>query len=316
MAVPPSYDELLVHYKVDRRPSIMEETFCADHVISFASEIDIWEMLAKSLRITNPDIESIRNKGGAELQRLKLLECWKHRCGSKATYKVLAEALLQVKRTDLAEKVVALALQVEEQATTEGNQLTMAASTNQASPSFKSDSGSANLTTVTFESPGNPQTEEVMSNLRQLENDFYKLVKFTEDTLKDNGVNLDEITRRFSMLPQSIKWRHETDEDYKVTRQKILDSGTIKKLFDNLTALRHWSFMMPDTLAHIIQDINICSVHEKIDEYMKKLSSFKAKTKLKELIGLSFAVPDYCIELSMTVEGWEDITINDAEKSQ
>ena len=228
-------------------------------------------MLAKSLRITNQDIESIRNKGGAELQRLKLLECWKHRCGSKATYKVLAEALLQVKRTDLAEKVVALALQVEEQATTEGSMLSMAASTSQASPSFKSDSGSANLTTVTFESPGNPQTEEVMSNLRQLENDFYKLVKFTEDTLKDNGVNLDEITRRFSMLPQSIKWRHETDEDYKVTRQKILHSGTIKKLFDNLTALRHWSFMMPDTLAHIIQDVKICSVHEKIDEYMKKL---------------------------------------------
>ena len=25
-------------------------------------------------------------------------------------------------------------------------------------------------------------------------------------------------------------------------------------------------------------------------------------------------MPDYCIELSMTVEGWEDITINDAEK--
>ena len=41
-----------------------------------------------------------------ELQRIKLLEYWKQRCGSKATYRVMIEALLQINRTDLAEKII------------------------------------------------------------------------------------------------------------------------------------------------------------------------------------------------------------------
>ena len=57
------------------------------------------------------------------------------------------------------------------------------------------------------------------------------------------------------MLPQSIRRKHQTNENYVATRQRILSSKTIKEPFDNLTALKHWSYMMPDTLAHIVQDI-------------------------------------------------------------
>ena len=87
----------------------------------------------------------------------------------------------------------------------------------------------------------------------------------------------------------------------------------MKKLFDNLTELKHWSYMIPDTLAHILKDVKIDDVHKKIDNYKGKLRAFKANTKLRELIGISFPVPDYCMELTMEVEGWEDKTIQEVE---
>ena len=71
--------------------------------------------------------------------------------------------------------------------------------------------------------------------------------------------------------------------------------------------------MTPDTLAHILKDVKIDDVHKRIDEYKEKLMAFKANTKLRELVGISFPVPDYCVELTMEVEGWEDKTIQEVE---
>ena len=71
--------------------------------------------------------------------------------------------------------------------------------------------------------------------------------------------------------------------------------------------------MTPETLAHILKDVKIDDVHKKIDEYKDKLTAFKASTKLKELIDISFPVPEYCMELTMEVEGWEDKTIQEVE---
>ena len=81
----------------------------------------------------------------------------------------------------------------------------------------------------------------------------------------------------------------------------------------NLIELKHWNYMAPDTLAHIVKDVKIDNVHKKIDEYKDRLMAFKANTKLRELIGISFPVPDYCLELTMEVKGWEDKTIQEVE---
>ena len=137
---------------------------------------------------------------------------------------------------------------------------------------------------------------------------------FVEDTLQSNAVCINMITRRFSMLPQSIKRYQETDEKYRKTRRRILNSATTKELFDNLTELKHWSYMTPDILAHIVQDVKIDDIHRKIDVYRDKLTSFKTSTKLRDLIDVSFPVPDYCIELTIKAEGWEEKTIEEAEK--
>ena len=162
--------------------------------------------------------------------------------------------------------------------------------------------------------PSEHMAQEVISTLKELEEEFYDLVIYIEDTLEKSKVCMNTITRRFRMLPQSVKRQHQTDENFTSTRHKILNSTSIKELFDNLTELKHWNYMTPDTLGHILKDVKIDDVHKKIDEYKYKLLAFKANTKLRELISTSFPVPEYCMELTMKVEGWKDKTIEEVEK--
>ena len=102
MAVP-TYEDLLKRNNIDN--VVMEQEFSDSHVMEFASKLGRWEMLAKSLKIPDSEIEAIKDGRELELQRIKLLEYWKQRCGSKATYRAMIEALLQINRTDLAERI-------------------------------------------------------------------------------------------------------------------------------------------------------------------------------------------------------------------
>ena len=318
MAVP-TYDDLLAHHNMKK--SIMKQTFDDEHLREFSLTLDELETLAKFLNIPNSDITGIKNQGNAVEQRMRMLERWKQRCGSMATYEAMAKALLQIGRTDLAEKVITLRKSPRDIPTPESaptNQIllspgesSLATPTSPASSSGIEDASSpAAMSPLSL--PAIP-SEQITQSLRELEEEFYNLVTFTEDTLEKSKVNLNTMTRRFSMLPQSIKRQHQTDESYKKTRRRILNSETVKKLFDNLTELKHWNYMTPDTLAHILKDVKIDDIHKKVGDYKEKLVAFKANTKLRELIGISFPVPDYCIELTMEVEGWEDKSIQEAE---
>ena len=332
MAVP-TYDELLAKRRVTT--SAMEQTFNKDDLQKFSLELDRWEKLARFIGIPNPEIENIKSQGDMDEQKIKMLVCWKQRRGSMATYEAMARALLQIGRTDLAEEVISFRRLVSfTQHDTEDTQTDIRTDPSnepiQATPPSPGSSSrigemSPDPQTPAVLSPftviSNPtvhtaQQEVVISHLRELEEEFYELVRFTEDTLtqKDNEEKyLKKISRRFRMLPQSIRRQLQTDENYVATRQRILSSKEIKELFDNLTALKHWSYMMPDTLAHIVQDIKIDDMQQKIDKYRKKLTDFKTKTELKDMIGLRFPVPDYCIELTMEVVGWENKTVDEAE---
>ena len=277
MAVP-TYEELLARYNVNS--SLMEQAVSDNHLMRLATSVDSCEMLATSMGIPDAQIRAIMSQGDVGMQRIRLLNCWKQRCGSMATYKALVEALLQIERTDLVENVLALLKPV----------------------------------TAPTPPPNNKQpAPEVISSLRKLEEEFHDLMIYIEDTLESNSVSPYTIIRRFRMLPQSVRRQHETDKCYKETRRRILDSETVKKLFDNLTELKHWNYMTPDTLAHILKDVHIDKIHKKLNEYKEKLAAFKANTKLRELIYAQFLVPDYCMELTMEVKGWEDKTIQEVE---
>ena len=316
MAVP-SYEDILVRWNVDS--SLMKLKFSEDHKMELASKLESsnCEVLVRHLGLDSSEIEDTKGEGNAELQRIRMLECWKQRCGSMATYEVLAKALLQIKRTDLAEEVVALTLSLRDTHLPTNQIQTCSVYSSLVMPPSPSNSSldMSPLAATTPQASSIDQAEDITPTLRELEREFYELVTFVEATLEKNDVGINTITGRFRMLPQSVRRQHETDTNYSTVRQKILDCGTIKDLFDNLTSLRHWSFMMPDTLAHIVQDIKIDDIHQKIDKYKEKLSTFKNNTKLRDLIGTSFPVPDYCMELTVEVEGWEDKTIEQAEKS-
>ena len=317
MAVP-TYDELLAHYDLDS--SIMRETFDDKHLRQFSLKLDVWETLAKFLEMPNSDIMSIKSQGDVEVQKLRMLECWKQRCGSMATYEAMVKALLQISRTDLAEKVIKLRRSSKDIPTLETTSASQALSCpNESSliaptsPASSSGIDSPALSLLSLPATPSEQTAQVTSTLRELEEEFYDLVIFIEDTLENSKASLNTIIRRFRMLPQSVRRQHQTDENYKEIRKSILNSKTIKELFDNLTELKHWNYMTPDTLAHVIQDVKIDDIHKKIKKYTGKLSAFKTNTKLRELVGRSFSVPDYCMELTMEVEGWEDKTIQEVE---
>ena len=322
MAVP-TYDELLAHYNMEK--SIMKQTFDDEHLREFSLTLDMLETLAKFLGVPNSNITSIKSQGDTVEQQMKVLECWKQRRGPMATYEAMVKALLKISRTDLAGKVITLRQSSKIIHTLETvtiipslsctKEYNLLSPTSSASSSGIEDAGSqAPTSPISLPATPSEQTaEEVIATLRELEEEFYDLVIYTENTLENSKVSLNTITRRFRMLPQSVRRQHETDKSYKETRRRILDSQTIKKLFDNLTELKHWNYMTPETLAHIIKDVKIKDIHKKVNQYKDKLVLFKSTTKLRQLIGTSFPVPDYCMELTMDVEGWEDKTIQEVE---
>ena len=303
----------------------MKQAFDDEHLREFSLTLDTWEKLARFLGMPSPDIANIKSHGDAEEQRIRMLECWKQICGSMATYEAMVKALLKIRRTDLAEKVITLrqsSLDITKFGTTITNQTlscpmesSLTAPTSPASSSGIEDaySSSAMSPLSLPATPSEHTAQEVISTLRELEEEFYDLVIYIEDTLEKTKVCLNTIIRRFRMLPQSVRRQHQTDENYKETRRRVLNSRTVKEVFDNLTELKHWNYMTPDTLAHILKDVKIDEVHKKIEKYKVKLLAFKSSIKLKELINTRFPVPDYCMELTMEVEGWEDKTIEEVE---
>ena len=314
MAVP-SYDDLLARQNMDH--TLMELTFKDEHLRELASNLESCEILGMYLEISDVDIQSIMSQGKVEVQRIRLLKHWKQWCGSAATHRVMVTVLLQIKRTDLAEKVIALRQTLRD---TSQSPPCSPAETSLATPASPVSSyGIEDMSPLSVMPPSSivdtPTVLDLVPALRQLEEEFLKLVNKTETILEENKVQINVITKWFRMLPQSIRRRYQTDENYREIRQKILDSRTVKELFDHLTGLKHWSYMMPETLTHILGDVKIDDIHQIIDKYRRKLTYFKMNTKLRELINTNFPVPDYCMELTMEVEGWEDKTIQEVESS-
>ena len=214
MAVP-TYDELLAHYDMEK--SIMKQTFDDEHLREFSLALDTLETLAKFLGIPNSDITAIKNQGCAMEQRMRMLECWKQRCGSMATYETMIKALLKINRTDLAEKVITLrrssnAINSLETATT-NQSLPSPRESSLEKPTFPASSSgieeaSLQAAMSPLSLPATPNeypTQDVISTLKELEEEFYNLVIFIEQTLENSKVSLNTITRRFRLLPESVR---------------------------------------------------------------------------------------------------------------
>ena len=71
--------------------------------------------------------------------------------------------------------------------------------------------------------PSEHTAQEVISTLRELEEEFYDLVIYIEDTLENSQACLNTITRRFRMLPQSVKRQHQTEKATKKQDEGFLN---------------------------------------------------------------------------------------------
>ena len=226
MAVP-SYDDLLKRH--DMRTVEMRDAIPNTQLMEISSALDRWERLGRALGLDSSDIESIKGERNTEEEKPdKLLQKWKQRRGFAATYEELAKALLQIKRTDLAEIVVSLRLKMSASPADSGGMEV-------ASP--LSDTPPTHVTTATSVSSVS-NNSSIAQTLSQLEEDFFQLVLNIEVTLEECNIGLNTITRRFSMLPHSVKRRYESDQNYRETKHKILESTTIKRS-NNLTDLKH-----------------------------------------------------------------------------
>ena len=176
MAVP-TYDELLAHCNVDS--SLMEQTCNDHHLTEFGSQLDEWEKLALFLSIPSLETDEIKSQGGKGMKGIRLLRYWKQMCGFKATYKALVNALLQINRADQAEKLVALQKSLRDTVQSPPSP----SETSQATPiSPTSSSGIEDMSPPAAMFPSLPTSpsehaaQEVISNLRQLKEEFYDLV--------------------------------------------------------------------------------------------------------------------------------------------
>ena len=321
-----SYAELLTHKGIEN--SKMQQVIRECDLFDFSLKLDNWEMLAHSLEMEETDIEGVKTQQHVHMgkQRFEMLKCWKQKCGPRATYEKLTKALIRLERTDLAEILVTLAVSesssVDQRVVVTTDQCTPSianagASTPQTSHSdveTSPDSVTKPVRTRIVIAPCDlPPSLDITPIIRDLEDEFCTLLIEVEELLCENATQVSALLRRFRFLPVSVKRQHEADPNYDITRQKILKSGTIEELFDSLSQLMYWNFMMPDTLYQIVKDVGVNDIREKIQKYSVKLSAFKTSTKLKDVIGISFIVPDYCIRLTMKVKGWEDKTIEEAE---
>ena len=329
-----TYDELLIEEQIES--STMEHIVQNSDLLNLSFKLDRWELLANSLELESSDVESIRSCGNMEEQRLKMLQLWKQR-NVRATYEVLTRAMLRIRRTDLAvivAKMVSSRASSDDQKSTAVTDCTRSARSSLSTSNENTSHPLASSSEIIPLGPLAPRfpvhtcyssgfviapstclSWDIGTTIQELEGDFHKLLIQIEHILEENGIKSCALVSRFRCLPESVKRQHQTDRKYTRTRRRILNSETIRELFDNLTELKNWNFMMPETLYEILRDVDIEEIHKKVQNYRDKLSAFKASTKLKDLIGISFMVPDYCIRLTMKVEGWEGKTIEEAERA-
>ena len=94
-------EELTERFKL---PSdVLKNEVSVDDIKKISTFLESWKLIAPCLGLSEGDIEAIdRNGKSEEEKRLLMLQRWKQAFIFKATYKKLVNALLSIKRADLA----------------------------------------------------------------------------------------------------------------------------------------------------------------------------------------------------------------------
>ena len=97
-------EDLTQKFNISR--SVLENEVSDDDIREIANFLESWKLVAPHLGLSKGEIEAIDRDGTSEEEkRLLMLQRWKQALVFKATYKELINALLSVRRADLAVKV-------------------------------------------------------------------------------------------------------------------------------------------------------------------------------------------------------------------
>lgn len=97
-------EDLTERFKI---PSgVIENEVSDDDIREISTFLESWKLVAPHLGLSKGEIEAIDKDGKSEEEkRVLMLQKWKQALVFKATYKELVNALLSVRRADLAVKV-------------------------------------------------------------------------------------------------------------------------------------------------------------------------------------------------------------------
>ena len=102
-------EDLTEQFKISGSLLELENEVSDDDIRKISAFLETWKLVAPYIGLSEGDVEAINRDGKSEEEkRLMMLQKWKQALVFKATYKELVNALLSVKRADLAMKVCQL----------------------------------------------------------------------------------------------------------------------------------------------------------------------------------------------------------------
>ena len=104
MASPMTIQILAAHCGISE--AYLETEVRREHFPQISHSLTQWELLSPLMDISPADMDSIKGDNHKEeVKKVSFLEVWKQKMSFKATYRVLVESLLKIKRVDDAKGI-------------------------------------------------------------------------------------------------------------------------------------------------------------------------------------------------------------------
>ena len=302
---PPTLDDLV---RVTGVPLQNLDEPCSDeHLRDISSDLTHWRDVAPHLGLKEGDIEEIeRDIKNESEKRPKVLQKWKHKYGSKASYRVLIEALLKCHMANHAENVCCLLVARDD-----------SKPAHDENAALSSTADNTSITALTIDNKGPPEIHELERKYDELERKYDDLVDEVEDSLTKAGTDLSRVKKRIIRLPVSLKNLHWDLLEPEATAA-IENTTSIKGLFNFLHS-RHWDFLNCELLCHIVDRFGDPETIRSKEKYLDELRRFRTKTKLRDLIrwtGTRYAkiLPAEKELVLIMGEEWRERTLEDLEQ--
>ena len=269
---------------------------CSDEdLITISSDLIQLRTVAPRLGLKEGAIEEIEIDTRTEGEkRLKVLRKWKETYGSRATYRVLIEALLKCNMADLVEKVCCLLVADPQECRDDnrGNALEAPATTNEGS------------------------VQNIFSDIREFEKEFHDLADQAADdieqSIKEGKAKLSRVKSTVTRLPVSLRHHH---IKFLAGKLSAIDKAeTVNALFSILDL--YWDFMNCGLLELLIDKFGSEETQQRMEGYLTRLKDFRMRTTVREFTGKwTRNIPSNLSAFKMEVgDGWLDKTLEAVEE--